>query len=86
MAKIGLVIVDHGGIADSAARAAAAAALWWAVTERRGVSGRDAIWAHPDLLPTAEDLDDPIGFAEPPDDSDPLSELGPDDKLGDDAS
>jgi putative hydrolase len=41
-----------------------AAALWWAVTERRGVSGRDAIWAHPDLLPTAEDLDDPLGFGE----------------------
>jgi putative hydrolase len=41
-----------------------AAALWWAVTERRGVSGRDAIWSHPDLLPTAEDLDDPLGFGE----------------------
>jgi putative hydrolase len=52
-----------------------AATLWWAVTERRGVSGRDAIWAHPDLLPTADDLDDPIGFAEPDDGSDPLSEL-----------
>ncbi len=36
-----------------------AAALWWSVTEKRGVSGRDAIWAHPDLLPTADDLDDP---------------------------
>jgi putative hydrolase len=47
-----------------------AAALWWAVTERRGVSGRDAIWAHPDLLPTAEDLDDPLGFAEPSTDDD----------------
>ncbi len=41
-----------------------AAALWWSVTEKRGVSGRDAIWAHPDLLPTAEDLDDPLGFGE----------------------
>jgi putative hydrolase len=41
-----------------------AAALWWAVTERRGVSGRDAIWSHPDLLPTADDLDDPLGFGE----------------------
>jgi putative hydrolase len=54
-----------------------AAALWWAVTQARGVSGRDAIWAHPDLLPTAEDLDDPLGFAErsADDGSDPLSEL-----------
>jgi putative hydrolase len=41
-----------------------AAALWWSVTERRGVSGRDAIWSHPDLLPATEDLDDPLGFGE----------------------
>lgn len=41
-----------------------AAALWWSVTEKRGVGGRDAIWSHPDLLPTAEDLDDPLGFGE----------------------
>ncbi|HEY2167446.1 MAG TPA: zinc-dependent metalloprotease [Jatrophihabitantaceae bacterium] len=41
-----------------------AAALWWGVTEKHGVSGRDAIWSHPDLLPTAEDLDDPLGFAD----------------------
>ena len=41
-----------------------AAALWWGVTERHGIGGRDGIWAHPDLLPTADDLDDPLGFAE----------------------
>ena len=41
-----------------------AATLWWAVTEKNGVTGRDGIWAHPDLLPTSDDLDDPIGFAE----------------------
>jgi putative hydrolase len=41
-----------------------AAALWWGVTERHGVSGRDAVWSHPDLLPSADDLDDPLGFAE----------------------
>ncbi len=41
-----------------------AAALWWSVTERHGISGRDAIWSHPDLLPSADDLDDPLGFAE----------------------
>jgi putative hydrolase len=40
-----------------------AAALWWAVTEEHGVSGRDGIWAHPDLLPSADDLDDPLGFS-----------------------
>jgi len=41
-----------------------AAALWWSVTEKHGIAGRDAIWAHPDLLPTADDLDDPLGFAD----------------------
>jgi putative hydrolase len=41
-----------------------AAALWWAVTEKHGIGGRDNIWSHPDLLPTAEDLDDPLGFAD----------------------
>ncbi len=40
-----------------------AAALWQALTEHRGVAGRDAVWAHPDLLPTADDLDDPEKFA-----------------------
>jgi putative hydrolase len=40
-----------------------AAALWAALKEERGLAGRDAIWHHPDLLPTAEDLDDPAGFS-----------------------
>ena len=39
-----------------------AAALWAAVAERGGVEARDALWSHPDLLPSAEDLDDPEGF------------------------
>ena len=38
-----------------------AAALWAALAER-GADGRDAVWAHPDLLPTAEDLDDPQAY------------------------
>jgi putative hydrolase len=41
-----------------------AAALWWAVTEKHGIGGRDHIWSHPDLMPTADDLDDPLGFAD----------------------
>jgi putative hydrolase len=41
-----------------------AAALWWGVTEKHGIAGRDNIWSHPDLLPSAEDLDDPLGFAD----------------------
>jgi putative hydrolase len=40
-----------------------AAALWGALAEARGPEGRDATWAHPDLLPTAEDLDQPTAFA-----------------------
>ena len=36
-----------------------AAAMWRAVTNAIGVEARDALWAHPDLLPTAADLDDP---------------------------
>lgn len=39
-----------------------AAVLWAGLGSARGVSGRDALWAHPDLLPTAEDLQDPDGF------------------------
>jgi len=49
-----------------------AAALWQALTEHRGVAGRDAVWAHPDMLPTADDLDDPEKFAAGGDDG-PLS-------------
>ena len=40
-----------------------AATLWSLLGEERGIDGRDAIWQHPDLLPTAEDLDDPAGFS-----------------------
>ena len=40
-----------------------AATMWRALTDERGSSGRDQIWEHPDLLPTADDLDDPEGFA-----------------------
>jgi putative hydrolase len=39
-----------------------ASALWTGVTQSRGIEGRDALWAHPDLLPTAEDLEDPDAF------------------------
>ena len=40
-----------------------AAALWASLKEQRGIAGRDAIWAHPDLLPTSADLDDAAGFS-----------------------
>ena len=39
-----------------------AAAIWQGLTEARGADGRDALWGHPDLLPTAEDLENPDTF------------------------
>lgn len=40
-----------------------AATLWAALRDRFGADARDAVWTHPDLMPTAADLDDPLGFA-----------------------
>ena len=40
-----------------------AAQLWTELKATRGVEGRDAVWAHAELLPTADDLDDPVAFA-----------------------
>ncbi len=39
-----------------------AARLWASLADARGAEGRDGLWAHPDMLPTADDLDDPDGF------------------------
>lgn len=39
-----------------------AAAMWRAVTDAVGVEGRDALWAHPDIVPTSADLDDPAAL------------------------
>ena len=42
-----------------------AAAFWAAVRGERGIeapSGRDSVWAHPDLLPTSEELADPGAY------------------------
>ncbi|HTC70228.1 MAG TPA: zinc-dependent metalloprotease [Acidothermaceae bacterium] len=41
-----------------------AAQLWQLLREARGTEGRDALWEHPDLLPTVDDLDDPAGFVD----------------------
>ncbi len=38
-----------------------AARLWAQILAESGVGAREAVWDHPDLLPTAEDLDDPAG-------------------------
>jgi putative hydrolase len=39
-----------------------AAAIWQGLTDARGIDGRDALWAHPDLLPVADDLENPDKF------------------------
>jgi putative hydrolase len=39
-----------------------ATAIWQGITEARGIDGRDALWGHPDLLPAADDLENPDAF------------------------
>ena len=61
-------------------RLRAAAALWRLVADKHGIDSRDAIWAHPDLVPSAADLDDPMEFADRLDDmtsdlDDPIAAL-----------
>jgi putative hydrolase len=41
-----------------------AATLWASLTSRQGIEARDGVWMHPQLLPTASDLDDPLSFRE----------------------
>lgn len=41
-----------------------ASILWGSLRQRQGAEGRDGVWMHPHLLPTAADLDDPLGFRE----------------------
>jgi putative hydrolase len=56
-----------------------AATLWQTLGDRRGIDARDGVWSHPDLLPSAADLDDPVGWVEHGATADPLdlSELEP---------
>jgi putative hydrolase len=52
-----------------------AAELWRLLGEQRGTAGRDALWAHPDLIPSAGDLDDPAAFLAREEMGDPIAEL-----------
>jgi putative hydrolase len=52
-----------------------AADLWASLGTARGIAGRDALWDHPDLLPTADDLTDPDAFTRGQDEFD-ISDLG----------
>jgi putative hydrolase len=51
-----------------------AATLWGSLRTRQGIEARDGVWMHPHLLPTAADLDDPLGFREDATAPDQLSE------------
>lgn len=39
-----------------------AAAMWQKITDAVGNEQRDSLWSHPDLIPTAEDIDDPTAL------------------------
>jgi len=53
-----------------------ASTLWSLLARQRDTSGRDALWGQVDLLPTAEDLDDPAAFVERDDSTGPsMSDL-----------
>jgi putative hydrolase len=39
-----------------------AATVWAAMSQQHGSSARDRLWNHPDLLPTSDDLDEPLDF------------------------
>lgn len=62
-------------------RLRAAASLWKLVGDQHGAEKRDELWSHPDFVPTTEDLDDPLEFAErlggagDMDDMDPIAEI-----------
>lgn len=55
-----------------------AAAMWQRLEEEKGLAGRDALWEHPDLLPTSEDF----APAAPQDDGPRLTEADFDALLG----
>ena len=39
-----------------------AAAMWQQITDAVGDEQRDSLWAHPDVIPTGEDIDDPAAL------------------------
>jgi putative hydrolase len=54
-----------------------ASALWGALRAAEGATARDAVWAHPGLLPTTADLDDPLAFAQRTKEADELDVESP---------
>jgi putative hydrolase len=52
-----------------------AATVWGAMAQRHGTTERDRLWSHPDLLPTSDDLDEPMDFVARQGMDDELQEL-----------
>ncbi len=48
-----------------------AATMWQKLTDALGAPGRDALWSHPDLIPTSDDIDDPTALIARATDADP---------------
>ncbi|OMQ14072.1 hypothetical protein A7K94_0219230, partial [Modestobacter sp. VKM Ac-2676] len=42
---------------------------------QHGTAARDRLWSHPDLLPTSDDLDEPLDFVARQGGADPFAEL-----------
>jgi putative hydrolase len=56
-----------------------AATVWAAMGQRFGSADRDRLWSHPDLLPTSDDLDEPMDFVARQDIDDEFAALTADD-------
>lgn len=52
-----------------------ASTLWGSLRSRKGAEARDAVWGHPDLMPTSSDLDHPLGFGEAAPESPEMSDF-----------
>jgi putative hydrolase len=52
-----------------------ASSMWQQVTDAVGLEKRDAIWSHPDLIPTEQDIKDPAKLIER------ASKQSPDDEI-----
>jgi putative hydrolase len=59
-----------------------AATVWGAMAQQHGTAARDRLWSHPDLLPTSDDLDEPLDFVARQGLDDELTALSADDAAG----
>ncbi len=60
-----------------------ASTVWGAMAQQHGPAERDRLWSHPDLLPTSDDLDEPLDFVARQGAADPFTELTGGDAGGD---